>query len=185
MLAYRSRMKSALDELDVAPIPAEWRDNNRILLENNLAFVDDCLAKGTISFASLEAFSKKQGRPYLKLNVAWAAQTQVAHWMPVLADWKAMLGSEWDKAYGATNTIIAENAKRGTKPFLPPVVSWGSQQWPMLVAPGSGARFPQLAEECSMNLNTITEVKRPASADQITQWRGIILTASSNALNNH
>ena len=23
----------------------------------------------------------------------------------------------------------------------------------------------------SMNLNTITEVKRPASADQITQWR--------------
>jgi hypothetical protein len=30
---------------------------------------------------------------------------QVAHWMPVLADWKAMLGSEWDKAYGASNTI--------------------------------------------------------------------------------
>ena len=136
--------------------------------------------------------------------------------MPVLADWKAMLGSEWDKAYGASNTIyvarqnnilfslmaqffapdaindrlilietisftttpdemlasltriigdrsvgslffgnyhlmdfelmggdaraaiIAENAKRGTKPFLPPVVSWGSQQWPMLVTPGSG-----------------------------------------------
>jgi hypothetical protein len=136
--------------------------------------------------------------------------------MPVLADWKAMLGSEWDKAYGASNTIyvarqnnilfsltaqffasdaindrlilietisftttpdemlasltriigdrsvgslffgnyhlidfelmggdaraaiIAENAKRGTKPFLPPVVSWGSQQWPMLVSPGSG-----------------------------------------------
>jgi hypothetical protein len=215
MLAYRSRMKSALDGLDTAPIPAKWRDNNRILLENNLAFVDECLAKGTISFAALEAFSRKQG-PYLKLNVEWAAQTQVAHWMPVLADWKAMLGSDWDKAYGASNTIyvarqnnilfslmaqffapeaindrlilietisfttspdemlasltriigdrsvgslffgnyhlmdfelmggdaraaiIAENAKRGTKPFLPPVVSWGSQQWPMLVTPGSG-----------------------------------------------
>src|SRR5947208_11740410 len=85
-------------------MPAEWRDNNRILLENNLAFVDECLAKGTISFAELEAFSKKQG-PYLKLNVAWAAQTQVAHWMPVLGDWKAMLGSDWDKTYGASNTI--------------------------------------------------------------------------------
>ena len=35
--------------------------NNRILLENNLAFVDECLAKDTISFAELEAFSKKQG----------------------------------------------------------------------------------------------------------------------------
>jgi hypothetical protein len=46
MLAYRSRMKSALDGLDVTPMPAEWRDNNRILLENNLAFVDECLAKG-------------------------------------------------------------------------------------------------------------------------------------------
>src|SRR5437667_10155655 len=50
MFAYRSRMKSALDGLDVTPMPPEWRDNNRILLANNLAFADDCLAKGTISF---------------------------------------------------------------------------------------------------------------------------------------
>ena len=46
MLAYRSRMKSALDGLDVTSMPPEWRDNNRIILENNLAFVDECLAKG-------------------------------------------------------------------------------------------------------------------------------------------
>jgi hypothetical protein len=25
--------------------------------------------------------------------------------MPVLGDWKAMLGSDWDKTYGASNTI--------------------------------------------------------------------------------
>jgi hypothetical protein len=42
--------------------------------------MDECLAKGAIPFAALQAFSKKQG-PYLKKNVAWAAQTQVAHWM--------------------------------------------------------------------------------------------------------
>ncbi len=222
MLAYRSRMKSALDGLDVTPMPPEWRDNNRILLANNLAFADDCLAKGTISFAALEAFSKKQG-PYLKRDIAWAAQTQVAHWMPVLGDWKAMLDSDWDKTYGASNTIyvarqnnilfslmaqffapdaindrlilietisftttpdemlasltriigdrsvgslffgnyhlmdfelmggdaraaiIAENAKRGTTPFLPPLVPWGSKQWPMLVTTGSGpASFADL-----------------------------------------
>src|SRR5271155_633563 len=29
MLAYRSRMKSALDELNLTPMPPEWRDNNR------------------------------------------------------------------------------------------------------------------------------------------------------------
>ena len=46
MLAYRSRMKSALDGLDLTPMPADWRENNRIILENNLAFMDDCVAKG-------------------------------------------------------------------------------------------------------------------------------------------
>src|SRR3984885_2366985 len=88
MLAYRSRMQSALDELDATPMPPEWRDNNRTILKNNIAFMDDCPAKGVIAFASLEAFSKKQA-PYLANNVAWAAQTQVNHWMTVLAGWKS------------------------------------------------------------------------------------------------
>jgi hypothetical protein len=215
MLAYRSRMKSALDSLDQTAMQPEWRDNNRIILENNIAFMDECLAKGAISFAALEAFSKKQG-PYLRKNIAWAAQTQVAHWMGVLADWKRMLGGDWEKTYAASNTIyvarqnnvlfsvlaqffgpdainerlvlvetisftttpdemleslsriiadrsvgslffgnyylmdyelmggdaraaiIAESAKRGTKPFLPPPVPFGSKQWPTLVTPGPG-----------------------------------------------
>jgi hypothetical protein len=34
MLAYRSRMQSALDGLDQTPIPPEWRDNNRTILQN-------------------------------------------------------------------------------------------------------------------------------------------------------
>lgn len=38
MLAYRSRMLSALDGLDLTPMPADWRDNNRTILQNNLAF---------------------------------------------------------------------------------------------------------------------------------------------------
>ncbi|WP_204267733.1 hypothetical protein, partial [Citrobacter koseri] len=41
----------------------------------------------------------------LKKIIAWAAETQVAHWMGVVADWKALLGADWDKAYGASNTI--------------------------------------------------------------------------------
>jgi hypothetical protein len=104
MLSYRSRMKSALDGLDLTVMPAQWRDNNRIILENNIAFMDECLKKGEIPFAALQAFAEKQA-PYLKLNIAWAAQTQVAHWMGVIADWKKMLGSDWDKTYAASNTI--------------------------------------------------------------------------------
>jgi hypothetical protein len=216
MLAYRSRMKSALDSVDTTPMQADWRENNHIILQSNIAFMDDCLAKGAISFAALEAFSKKQS-PFLKKDIAWAAQTQVGHWMSVLGDWKKSLGADWDKTYAASNTIyvarqnnilfsvlaqffgpeaindrlmlietisftttpddmlesltriigdrsvgslffgnyhvmdyelmggdaraaiIAESAKRGVKPFLPPLVPFGSKQWPTLVTPGSGA----------------------------------------------
>ena len=104
MLAYRSRMQSALDGLDATPMQPDWRPNNRTILQNNIAFMDDCTAKGMITFAMLEAFSKKQA-PFLAENVAWAAQTQVGHWMTVLAGWKTMLGADWDKTYAASNTI--------------------------------------------------------------------------------
>ena len=104
MLAYRSRMQSALDGLDATPMEPGWRDNNRTILQNNIAFMDECVAKGVIPFATLEAFGKKQA-PYLAKNVAWAAQTQVGHWMTVLAGWKAQLGADWDKTYAASNTI--------------------------------------------------------------------------------
>jgi hypothetical protein len=215
MLAYRSRMQSALDGLDATPMEPDWRANNRTILQNNIAFMDDCVAQGMISFAALEAFAKKQA-PFLAKNVAWAAQTQVGHWMTVLAGWKTMLGAEWDKAYAASNTIyvarqnnvlfsvlaqffgpeaindrlllietvsfttteadmldsltriiadrsvgslffgnyhlmdyelmggdaraaiIAESGKRGMTPFLPPVVPFGSHQWPTLVTAGPG-----------------------------------------------
>jgi hypothetical protein len=215
MLAYRSRMQSALDGLDATAMEPAWRDNNRIILQNNLAFMDECLAKGVIPFATLEAFGKKQA-PFLAKNVAWAAQTQVAHWMTVLADWKAQLGADWDKTYGASNTIYvarqnnvlfsvlaqffgpdaindrlllietvsftttpadmlesltriiadrsvgslffgnyhlmdyelmggdarvaiaAETGRRGMTTFLPPVVPFGSKQWPTLITPGPG-----------------------------------------------
>jgi hypothetical protein len=215
LAAYRSRMQSALDGLDATPMQPDWRQNNRAILQNNVAFMDDCLAKGAISFAALEAFAKKQG-PLLAHNVSWAAQTQVAHWMGVLAEWKAMLGSDWAKTYAASNTIyvarqnnvlfsvlaqffgpeaindrlilietinftttpadmmqsltriiadrsvgalffgnyylmdyelmggdaraaiIADTAKRGIKPLLPPAVPFGSKQWPALVTPGPG-----------------------------------------------
>src|SRR5262245_6260209 len=215
MAAYRARMKAAVDGLDATPMPADWRDNSRVILENNIAFMDDCLAKGSISFAALQEFAKKQS-PLLKRNIAWAAQTQVGHWMKVIGDWKTMLGSDWDKTYAASNTIyvarqnnilfsvlaqhfgpeaindrlmlietisftttpdemltsltriiadrsvgalffgnyhlmdyelmggdaraaiIAEDEKRGMKPFLPPAVPFGSKQWPTLITPGPG-----------------------------------------------
>jgi hypothetical protein len=38
----------------------------------------------------------------------------------------------------ARKAIIAETTKRGMKPFLPPAVPFGSNQWPTLITAGPG-----------------------------------------------
>jgi hypothetical protein len=104
LLSYRVRLNAALDSINGTSIPAEWRENNRALISENIAFIDRSLADGVISFASVQAFAAKQKKP-LKLNIQWAADTQVKHWMGVLAEWKQQLGSEWSRVYAASNTI--------------------------------------------------------------------------------
>lgn len=104
LAAYRSRMQSALDGLDATAMPDDWRPNNRIILQNNIAFMDECLKNSRISVDALAVFSGRQA-PLLKKNITWAAQTQVAHWMDVIGSWKEMLGADWDKTYAASNTI--------------------------------------------------------------------------------
>src|ERR1700719_4629355 len=215
LAAYRNRMQSALDGLDATPMRDDWRPNNRSILQNNIAFMDECLKNNVISADALHEFAKKQS-PLLKKDIAWAAQTQVAHWMDVIGGWKQMLGNDWDKTYAASNTIYvarqnnilfsvlaqyfgpeaindrlllietvsftttptdmlesltriladrsvgslffgsyhlmdyelmggdarvaiaAETGKRGMTTFLPPLVPFGSKQWPTLVTPGPG-----------------------------------------------
>jgi hypothetical protein len=104
LLAYRSQMQTALDTLDATEMPADWRANSRTLLQNNIAFMDGCVEKGAISTADLQNLAHQQA-PFLKRNIAWAAETQVDHWMGVIAGWKKLLGSDWDKTYAASNTI--------------------------------------------------------------------------------
>jgi hypothetical protein len=104
LAAYRDRMQSALDGLDVIAMRDDWRPTSRGILQNNIAFMDECLKNNAISADTLQEFAKKQS-PLLKKNIAWAAQTQVGHWMDVIAGWKQMLGADWDKAYAASNTI--------------------------------------------------------------------------------
>ena len=102
--AYRSRMQSALDGIDAAPMREDWKPTSRSILENNIAFMDECLKNNAISPDALGAFAQKQS-PLLKKNIAWAAQTQVGHWMDVIGGWKRTLGADWEKTYAASNTI--------------------------------------------------------------------------------
>jgi len=104
LLTYRSQMQSALDGLNSADVLGDWQENSKLILQNNIAFMDDCAKNGVITVAAFQAFAKKQA-PLLKKNIAWAAQTQVGHWMDVISDWKKMLGTDWDKTYAASNTI--------------------------------------------------------------------------------
>jgi hypothetical protein len=104
MRAYLTEMKTALDGINSAEMPDDWRPNSRAILENNIAFMEDCLAKGVISLDAVQAFVKKQA-PVLRHAIAWAAETQVRHWMGVLDGWKQELGGSFDQAYGASNTI--------------------------------------------------------------------------------
>ena len=61
MLAYRSRMQSALDGLDATPMQPDWRDNNRTILQNNIAFMDECVAKGVDSLRRARSFRQEAG----------------------------------------------------------------------------------------------------------------------------
>ncbi len=104
LLAYRTQMKTALDGVDILPIQDDWKPAVKNILGNNVAFMDDCLAKGVITMEALQAFAKKQG-PDIKLIINWAASTQVKHWMGVVDGWKTSLGADWSKTYAASNTI--------------------------------------------------------------------------------
>jgi len=104
LLAYRSQMQSALDGLNSADVLGDWQENSKLILQNNIDFMDNCVNKGVITVSAFQDFAKKQA-PLLKKNIAWAAQTQVGHWMDVIGEWKKLLGSDWDKTYAASNTI--------------------------------------------------------------------------------
>ncbi|MGH8429469.1 MAG: hypothetical protein ACREUF_03610, partial [Solimonas sp.] len=104
MQAYRTQMKTALDGLDAVDMQADWKPTVKEILAANVAYMDDCLAKGVVTLEPLLAFAKKQA-PNIKLIINWAAATQVKHWMGVMDEWKASLGADWDKTYAAANTI--------------------------------------------------------------------------------
>ncbi|MEO7158250.1 MAG: hypothetical protein ABI039_11840 [Vicinamibacterales bacterium] len=104
MQGYLAEMKSARAGIDAVVMPEAWRPVSRSVLDNNIAYMEECLLRGVIRLDALQAYTKKQG-PNLKSVVNWGASTQVKHWMSVMDDWAKMLGPDLAKAFGASNTI--------------------------------------------------------------------------------
>jgi hypothetical protein len=105
MRAFRASNQTALDTLDaVEVLNADERQNQRAVLTANIKFMDACLSKGSYTFADIQQYADEV-KPYLAKNVWMGATTQVEHWMKVLKGWKEMLGPDWDKTYGLSNTL--------------------------------------------------------------------------------
>jgi hypothetical protein len=105
MKTYRLQQQLVLDGIDsLLDLPEEPKAAVREILVSNIAFMDGCLESGSFTLEGLETFSRSL-KPHLEATIAFAAETQVSHWMAVLDDWKKLLGNDWDKTYGVTNSL--------------------------------------------------------------------------------
>jgi hypothetical protein len=104
MRAFRATSQTAIESLDGVDLEADARENQRKVLSANNKFMDACLAKGSYTFADIQQYAVEV-RPLLAHNVWLGASTQVEHWMKVIKDWKEMLGPDWNKTYGISNTL--------------------------------------------------------------------------------
>ena len=104
MRAFRATSQTAIESLDGVDLEADARENQRKVLSANNKFMDECLAKGSYTFADIQQYAVEV-KPLLAHNVWLGASTQVEHWMKVIKDWKEMLGPDWNKTYGISNTL--------------------------------------------------------------------------------
>ena len=90
--------------MDSIDLSADARDIQHKILEGNINFMDACLRKGSYTFADIQQYAQQE-RPYLARDIWLGASTQVEHWMKVVKDWKELLGPDWEKTYGVSNTL--------------------------------------------------------------------------------
>src|SRR5439155_26099262 len=101
---YRTQNQTALDSLSALDISEDDRAVLRAILERNLAFMDECLAKGTYSYEGVEKFIRGC-TPISVKTIGIGSSAQVGHWMKVVEDWKKKLGKEWEQTYAVSNTL--------------------------------------------------------------------------------
>jgi len=104
MRAFRAANQTALDTIGEAQLNPAWRDNEASVLKTNIAFMDAALKKGSYTFADIQNYTATE-KPFLEKTIHWGATTQVEHWMEVMKGWKELLGPDWDKTYGVSNTL--------------------------------------------------------------------------------
>lgn len=101
---YRTQNQTALDSLGALDISEDDRYILASILQRNLAFMDECLAKGGYSYEDVEKYIRGT-TPMSVKSIGIASVAQVGHWMKVVEDWKKKLGTDWERAYAVNNTL--------------------------------------------------------------------------------
>jgi hypothetical protein len=104
MAHYLVQHQAALAGLDEVDLAEDAKNAVRTVLASNIAFMKECLKNGTFTADGLAKFTAGQ-RPALGVVIDYAAREQASHWMNVMADWKKLIGNDWNNTYGATNTL--------------------------------------------------------------------------------
>jgi len=104
MRSYNLEIQVAKEGIKNLDITADEQALLQDTLDKVLAFQDACLKNGTFTYAQVEAFARGT-EPNIEKLVAGASAAQVGHWFKVLTEWKALLGKDWDKTYGLSNSI--------------------------------------------------------------------------------
>jgi hypothetical protein len=101
---YRTQNQTALDGLGALDISEEDRTILRTILQRNLAFMDDCLARGTYSYDDFEQYIRGT-TPFSVKTIGIGSGAQVGHWIKVVENWKNQLGKDWERTYAVSNTL--------------------------------------------------------------------------------
>ncbi|MGO9511969.1 MAG: hypothetical protein ACLPXZ_33270 [Mycobacterium sp.] len=101
---YRAQNQTALDGLDALDISENERSLLRTILQNNLAFMDECVTRGGYSYDDVENFIR-DATPYSAKTIGVASSAQVGHWMKVIEGWKTRLGEDWERTYAVSNSL--------------------------------------------------------------------------------
>lgn len=102
--SYRTNIQISLDALDSIDLDPKVRSLLRDTLEQIATLMDQAIENQNYTYQELESFARTI-KPNLAKLIDVATSAQVSHWWSVLEKWKKMLGKDWEKTYGLSNSI--------------------------------------------------------------------------------
>lgn len=104
MSGFQSKVAAALKTLDDVDMSSDDKSTLRAVLTIINDYLSKCLSQDKMVKADLDAYAKTV-QPYLPKLIHISASTQAKSQMDTLAEWKRLLGSDWDKTYAMTNSM--------------------------------------------------------------------------------